>query len=217
MTDSAVLKILVTGSDFRLGGLLNRGLRSDGEVFSAGTAPAPGQDLDGCEYRSLDLRDKEGVRDLVDGFDVIVHSMPFEADAPIDAPSETELLDQIARGTYELALAAIEADVSRIVLITNLSVVKDYPDNYRVTPDWRPIPGANAESLAPYMAELVCREIARTGQIEVICLRFGNLDEEDGTSAKDAVESVRGALTGEIESGHSWQLRHVASSGRFAQ
>ena len=72
---------------------------------------------------------------------------------------------------------------------------------------------AEAGSLAPLMAELVGREIARTGQIEVRCLRLGELDAE--TTADDAVEAVRQALTAE-RGGHDWLLAHVASSGRFA-
>ena len=62
------------------------------------------------------------------------------------------------------------------------------------------------------MAELVGREIARTGQIEVRCLRLGVLGVE--TMAEDVVAAVREALIAERE-GHHWSLAHVASSGRF--
>ena len=127
--------------------------------------------------------------------------------------SEQVLLNVAARETYVALTAACAAGVEKVVLLSCLDLVRDYPEEYIVDPRWNAIPRAEAESLAPFMAELVGREIARTGQIEVRCLRLGVLDEE--TMTEDAVTAVREALTTERE-GHHWSLAHVASSGRFA-
>ena len=109
--------------------------------------------------------------------------------------------------------AACAVGIEKVVLLSCLDLVRDYPEEYLVDPQWNALPRAEAGSLAPLMAELVGREIARTGQIEVRCLRLGELDSE--TTADDAVAAVRQALTAERE-GHHWSLVHVASSGRFA-
>ena len=109
--------------------------------------------------------------------------------------------------------AACAVGIEKVVLLSCLDLVRDYPEEYLVDPQWNALPRAEVGSLAPLMAELVGREIARTGQIEVRCLRLGELDAE--TTADDAVAAVRQALAAERE-GHHWSLVHVASSGRFA-
>ena len=109
--------------------------------------------------------------------------------------------------------AACAVGIEKVVLLSCLDLVRDYPEEYLVDPQWNALPRAEAGSLALLMAELVGREIARTGQIEVRCLRLGELDAE--TTADDAVAAVRQALAAERE-GHHWSLTHVASSGRFA-
>ena len=126
---------------------------------------------------------------------------------------EQALLDFAARGTYVALTAACAAGIEKAVLLSSLDLVRDYPEEYLVGPQWNALPRADAGSLAPLMAELVGREIARTGKIEVRCLRLGKLDAE--TMADDAVAAVRQALAAE-RNGHHWSLAHVASSGRFA-
>ena len=70
--------------------------------------------------------------------------------------------------------AACAVGIEKVVLLSCLDLVRDYPEEYLVDPQWNALPRAEAGSLAPLMAELVGREIARTGQIEVRCLRLGN-------------------------------------------
>ena len=94
------------------------------------------------------------------------------------------------------------------------------PEEYVVNAGWQPRPQPEAESLAPYMAELVCREIARVGKIEAVNLRMGDLDRVDGvdgTSADDAVAAVEKALTVDVlAAGYRWYQHHIVSAGRFA-
>jgi hypothetical protein len=101
------------------------------------------------------------------------------------------------------------------VLISKLDLMRSYDERFVVTPQWQPKPSADAESLAPHMAELAAREVARTGRIEVVALRFGKLGAE--TSAEDAGSAVQEALTAAMPNHYHWSLRHVASSGRFAK
>lgn len=205
------MKIIVTGADRPLGGLLCRSLDQSCEIVPVGQAAASSEDLEGREYRCVDLCIAADVAAVVQGAGALVHALPFDPPAAgTDAQAGAELLGQIARGTYVVVMAALEAGMKRIVLISQMALLQDYPDDYLVSPDWRPLPRAEADSLAPYTAELVCREIARTGRIEVICLRFGALDAEGGTGAADAVEAVAAALQeNNPDRGQNWSLRHV--------
>ena len=152
---------------------------------------------------------REALDPALAGVEAIVHA----AGGDPAGEDEQAVLDTAARGTYVTLTAACAVGIEKVVLLSELDLLRDYPEEYLIDPQWNALPRAEAGSLAPLMAELVGREIARTGQIEVRCLRFGELDAE--TTADDAVKAVRQALTAERE-GHHWSLTHVASSGRFA-
>ena len=199
------MNVAVIGADRPWGALLMDGLGVGFEVVAIGSEDAPG--LDG--YRQVDLLERESVDPVLAGVEAVVYAAGSD---PI-GDSEQVLLDAAARGAYVALTAACAAGVEKVVLLSCLDLVRDYPEEYIVDPQWNALPRAEAGSLAPLMAELVGREIARTGQIEVRCLRLGVLDEE--TMAEDAVAAVREALIAERE-GHHWSLAHVASSGRFA-
>ena len=199
------MNVAVIGADRPWGALLMDGLGVGFEVVAIGSEDALG--LDG--YRQVDLLERESVDPVLGGVEAVVYAAVSDS----TGDSEQVLLDAAARGAYVALTAACAAGVEKVVLLSCLDLVRDYPEEYIVDPRWNAIPRAEAESLAPFMAELVGREIARTGQIEVRCLRLGVLDEE--TMAEDAVAAVREALIAERE-GHHWSLAHVASSGRFA-
>ena len=199
------MNVAVIGADRPWGALLMDGLGVGFEVVAIGSEDA--RDLEG--YRQVDLLERESLDPVLGGVEAVVYAAVSDS----TGDSEQVLLDAAARGAYVALTAACAAGIERVVLLSCLDLVRDYPEEYIVDPRWNAIPRAEAESLAPFMAELVGREIARTGQIEVRCLRLGVLDEE--TMAEDAVAAVREALIAERE-GHHWSLAHVASSGRFA-
>ena len=199
------MNVAVIGADRPWGALLMDGLGVGFEVVAIGSEDA--RDLVG--YRQVDLLERESLDPVLGGVEAVVYAAVSDP----TGDSEQVLLDAAARGAYVALTAACAAGIERVVLLSCLDLVRDYPEEYIVDPRWNAIPRAEAESLAPFMAELVGREIARTGQIEVRCLRLGVLDEE--TMAEDAVAAVREALIAERE-GHHWSLAHVASSGRFA-
>lgn len=197
------MKLVVTGADRPLGALLCRGLAQGHEVAPAGA----GQDL----------RSPEEVAALLQGAQAIVHAQPFDAPLGSGPEAEGELLDLVARSTFVLVQAACKAGIGRMVLISQLSLLEAYPATYEVGPDWEPQPRPEGQALAPYMAELTCREIARLGKLEVICLRLGALDAPEGTSGADALKAVETALAYERkERNYHWSVHHVASAGRFA-
>ena len=199
------MRVAVIGADRPWGTLLAAGLSAEFEVVALGAEET--SDLAG--YRQVDLLQREALDPALTGVQAIVHAA---ASDPV-GDDEQAVLDTAARGTYVALTAACAVGIEKVVLLSCLDLVRDYPEEYLVEPQWNALPRAEAKSLAPLMAELVGREIARTGQLEVRCLRLGELGAE--TSADDAVEAVRQALAAERE-GHHWSLSHVASSGRFA-
>lgn len=197
------MKLVVTGADRPLGALLCRGLAQGREVVPAGAG--------------VDLRSPEEVAALLKGAQALVHTLPYDPPMGRGIEAEGEVLDLVARSTYVIVQAACKAGIGRIVLISQLSLLEAYPAEYEVGPDWEPRPRPEGLALAPYMAELTCREIARLGKLEVICLRLGALDAPEGTSGADALKAVEAALVYERkEREYHWLVHHVASAGRFA-
>ena len=199
------MRVAVIGADRPWGALLAAELGAEFEVVALGA----GETRYLADYRQVDLLQREALDPALAGVEAIVHA----AGGDPAGDDEGAVLDLAARGTYVALTAACAVGIGKAVLLSGLDLLRDYPEEYIVDPQWNALPRAEAGSLAPLMAELVGREIARTGQIEVRCLRFGELGAE--TTADDAVEAVRQALTAERE-GHHWSLAHVASSGRFA-
>ena len=199
------MRVAIIGADRPWGTLLAAELSAEFEIVALGAEDT--SHLAG--YRQVDLLQRESLDPVLTGVQAIVHAAACD---PVGT-DEGAVLDLAARGTYVALTAACAVGIEKMVLLSGLDLVRDYPEEYLVEPQWNALPRAEAGSLAPLMAELVGREIARTGQIEVRCLRFGKLGAE--TTADDAVAAVRQALAAERK-GHHWSLTHVASGGRFA-
>jgi nucleoside-diphosphate-sugar epimerase len=198
------MKLVVTGADRPLGALLRKGLAQGRAVAPAGA--------------EVDLRSPEAVDALLKGAQAVVHALPYDAPLGAGPEAEGELLDLVARSTYVLVQAACRAGIGKMVLLSQLSLVEAHSAEYEVGPEWEPRPCPEGAALAPYMAELVCREISRLGKIEVVCLRLGPLDAPEGTSGADALKAVEQALAHQRkEREYHWSVHHVASAGRFAK
>lgn len=212
------MRIAITGADRAMGAALCRQLATEREVIPIGRAETPGPDLGAASaYRCVDLRIPFAAREALRGADALVHAQPHDPVVGDGPDAEQELLDVVSRGTYVLVNAASEAHIGRVVLVSQIALMEDYPEDYRVDAYWLPHPHPDGPSLAPYLAELVCREIARIGKIEAHCLRMGALDAADGTSAADAARAVEEALWGDVRGrGYCWRQDHVVSGGRFA-
>ena len=143
-----------------------------------------------------DLGHDSGAEHLVRGMDAIIHWGGTDPTA-----NTSDRLDQAMYCTYNLLKSAFDEGVSRVVFLSSLDLLKQYPDHYTVTEQWRPEPTPDISTLSYHLGEYVCREFAREQRLSVVCLRLGDLvwnGEADSSSAlliQDAVQAVELALT----------------------
>ena len=161
------MKIAVTGADRSMGAMLCRRLAADHDIRPVGVAAEPATDLGmvASAYHRADLRLPSSVGLVLADIDLILHAQPYDA-GQVEGRPGSDVLDVVARGTYVLMNSGHEAGIGRMVLLSNLSMMKDYPEDFAVSEHWLPHPQADAEALAPYVAELVGREISRIGKME---------------------------------------------------
>ncbi len=205
------MTVLLTGAATILGQAVAKELRQEHVVRLLDLVPVPTQP----DFLQGDLRDADFAKQAVQGVDGIVHLPLLSVLPPDETQRGLEGLDFAARGTYNLMLAATEAGVGRVVLVSSLAVMAGYPGDFVVTEQWKPRPLPESASLAAYLSELVCREFVRAENITVVCLRLGETVRED--ERRHAVQAICQALM--MEPRHRWRryrwwVSHVSGSSR---
>ena len=137
--------------------------------------------------------------------------------------NDTDTLDHATRGTYQLALAAAEAGVERIIQGSTLDLFATLWARYRVDEGWRPRPQPEVDQLSAYLAEVALREVSRETGVAALCLRYGHVVDDAqtaGTAAdprwvhiEDAVLATLRAL--EVDAA-GWQVLHISAAGEQA-
>ncbi|MGH2815112.1 MAG: NAD-dependent epimerase/dehydratase family protein, partial [Actinomycetota bacterium] len=119
-----------------------------------------------------DVRDPDQVSAAVDGVEVVHHlaALPSVARSVADPRASHEVN---VDGTLNLLLAAVEAEVGRVVYASSSSVYGDTP----VLPKHEDMP---VSPRSPYAAaklagEAYCRSFARVYPLQTVCLRFFNV------------------------------------------
>ena len=217
------LKVLVTNGGTHLSRIVSGALAGEHDVRLTGRSPIADVP-DGVEVVGSDLGHDESTNDLVRGMDAIIHSGEPDPDASV-----SDRLDAAMRCTYNLLTAAADEGVPRLVYLSSLSVMRGHAEDHTVSERWRPRPGTDVAALCYHFGEYVCREFGRAATVDVVCLRLGDLVEEDGaadsTSAlyeSDAVQAVEKALAlgdGETEPVYqepvirpTWSVFHIQSA-----
>lgn len=208
------MNILITGASTRIARLLAEAFDDSHSVTLTGRVAASESD----NFVQCDLDHDTATNDLVRGMDVVVHPGQVDARLPV-----SEQLDGGMRCVYNLIRAAAEEGVPRFVFLSSLSVMGRYDEDLAVTERWLPSPSTETDVLCFHLGEFICREFAREHKIEVVCLRLGDLSDDEGgrksTSALnpgDAVQAVEKALTADISEGYAdsrsyWAVFHIQS------
>ena len=209
------MNILITGASTRISRLLASALADSHNVVL--TDRVPRSDLE--NFALCDLDHDPATNDLVRGMDVVVHSGQVDSGIPV-----SDQLDGGTRCVYNLVRAASDEGVPRLVFLSSLSVVGRYDEEFTVTERWRPLPTTETDVLCFHLGEFICREFAREGRIEIVCLRLGELvgDTVEAPSTatlfeSDAVQAIEQALTADISEGYAasrsyWGLFHIQSA-----
>ena len=153
---------------------------------------------------------ESGARTVPAGFDAVVAAGLPDGGAAgsVDPPAA---LDRATRLTYDLLRAAAESGVRRCVYLSSLRLLADWPDHYTVTEGWRTLPPSGDPALLGcHLGELIAREFARDGRLQVLILRLGYPVVRGGRSAlngahgdaaicaDDVAAAVAPALTAEL-------------------
>ena len=151
------------------------------------------------EFEQTELGHGPETNKLASGMDAIIHSGWLDPKV-----SASDQLDYQMRCTYNLLWAAAEEGVPRFIYLSSLKLMEGYDAGLAVTERWKPTPTSDISVLGCHLGEMVCREFAREGKINVVVLRLGEITQEGdsnpSTSAlyvDDAIQAIEKSLTAE--------------------
>jgi uronate dehydrogenase len=153
-------KVLVTGAAGRIGSAVCPLLGERWDVVPT--------DLYGDAVNVLDVTDLERCRAACVGMDAVVHL------AGVPDPNATwdVLLPANVIGTYTIALAAVDAGVRRLVLVSSAQAVAGYPPGRQVRAEDRVRP-PNLYGATKAWAEAIGSWVASSSRTTVVVLRIG--------------------------------------------
>jgi hypothetical protein len=122
-------------------------------------------------------------------------------------------------------MAASEAGVERVLLLSTLDLFRAYAEDMVVTEDWRPRPGCEPDTLGPHLAEFVAREFAHSHALRILILRLGHVVTAEEAreldydpmwlDARDAVAAVDAVLRD--EEWRPFRIVHLQHRGKRAR
>ncbi len=200
------MKLLLTTARNRLTRHLSQALATRHQVVLTDTLPVRSRH----PFVSCDLNHDAETRLLVEGMDAVIWS------GWTDPSEDASLrLDRQTRCLYNLLRAALDAGVPRVVQLSSLAVMDQYAADLRVTERWDPWPATEPPTLTHRLGEILCREFAREGRLQVVCLRLGAIlwspghSGSDGVTVQDAVAAVGRSLTADLP---AYSVFHIQSN-----
>jgi UDP-glucose 4-epimerase len=165
------MKIFVTGSTGGIGQYVVRRLVEAGHQVCAMDLRAQPHQPD-YEYIPGDVRDSSLVRRAMQGAEAVVHlaAIPYDMDR-----QDELLLDVNLRGTWNVLLAAQEANVGRVVYFSSINALGQSEPNHPglCLPLDDDIPHYNVRnySLSKHIGEAMCASFAARGAFSAVSLR----------------------------------------------
>lgn len=173
------------------------------------------------EFMKCDLGHDEATNELVRGMDSIIHLAELPPDYSDDSlDSDNLTIDFLTRCTYNLLWAAVEENVKKAIYGSTLKLFDKYDDDLTVNENWRPLPSTDPYVLGKHLGEFTCKEFARTSQIQITCLRYGEIVRVEDVKGqpyhpawieiRDLVHAFECAL-GEKQAGlnREWSVFHI--------
>jgi len=210
------VQILVTSAASGLAKVVARGLAAEHRVRLTDLVDVPAD----AEFVRCGLDHGDETDALLDGIEVVVH-LPQLPEALRKGSTDPENLevDYHTRCTFNLLTAATRAGVRRLVYASTLHLYDRCDARWAVTEGWRPRPSDDAGVVGQYLGECICREFAREGRFQTVCLRLGNLaaadpgcvppDDPVRLDLVDAVQAVGLAVEAEAP---RWSVYHIQSA-----
>jgi nucleoside-diphosphate-sugar epimerase len=206
----------MTGAAGSIGGLVT--------PYLAGRWRLEPCDLRGKAAIDLDVTDGDACRAAFTDADAVIHL----AANPDPEASWESLLPANVLGSYQVAQAAIDCGVRRLVIASSLQVVLGYPDGTQVRAGDQPRP-INLYGATKAWAEALGAWVARASETSVVALRIGYFSPRPPTghaatvrdfaawlSPRDCAELLRAAVETE-------DIRYIVVNGvsanryRFAE
>lgn len=174
-------RVLVTGAAGSIGRAISPLLESGWDLQLSDVEPH-----DGAPHHvaALDVTDVDACRTAFSGVDAVVHL----AGVPDPEASWEQLLPANVIGTHQVAEAAMDCGVRRLVLASSLQAVSGYPDVRQSRASDAPRP-ANLYGATKAWTEALGAWVAANSSTSVVALRIGFFAEAapagDDISARD--------------------------------
>lgn len=205
-------KVVMTGAAGRIGRAIVPLLPRDWEMSRTDLTAHEG-------ISALDVSDLGACREAFAGADAVVHL----AAVPDPSASWDELLPSNVVGVYQVAQAAADCGVRRLVLASSLHAVSGTPDGSQSRSSDAPRPG-NLYGATKAWAEAVGAWLAATGSASVVAVRIGNFAEARPNAAvpdrersawlspRDAAQLIRAAVEAD---GFDFLVANGISANRY--
>lgn len=165
------MKVLVTGANGFLGGKLLPLLAEKHEVRGLVRTPPDSPQFD---FTLADVRDFESVRKALDGIEAVIHLAAMTAKPSAKDPLTAH--DINVKGTYNLAEAAVQAGVRRIVFASTIAVIgslsKEFVPEYVPVDENHPCLAKDTYGITKHLGEEILKAYSRQHNLATVCLRL---------------------------------------------
>jgi len=158
-------RVVLTGAAGSIGRAVSPSLASRWDLRLTDVAPGEAAELD---VTHLDVTDLDACREAFSEADAVVHL----AAVPDPNASWADLLPANVVGAYQVAQAAVDCGVRRLVLASSLQAVSGYPDGRQTRAVDAPRP-ANLYGATKAWSEALGAWVATSSSTSVVALRIG--------------------------------------------